>query len=45
MCDKLKGENKTMTQSGSGRGVLTAALAVLYLGVYHCGYECGNQTI
>ena len=37
MCDKIKGESKTMTESGSGRVVLTAALAVLSLGVYHCG--------
>jgi len=38
MNDKLKGENKTMKQGGSGRVVLTAALAVLPSGVYHCGY-------
>ena len=45
MRDKNKGEYTTMTQRGSGRVVLTAALAVLSLGVYHCGCECGNQTI
>ncbi len=38
MNDKLKAGNKAMTQGGSGRVVLTAALAVLPSGVYHCGY-------
>jgi|LGVF01.1.fsa_nt_gb hypothetical protein len=32
-----------MIQCGSGRVVLTAALAVLPSGVYHCACECGND--